>query len=103
LILNEVVEISEQQHYRPGKSGRLSGSTMLMSLFINDGSLHEFIKHLYRCHGVVTVADWRASPRNFLYEYSLDPVSQKIFTEKLGSLDRRAPRGEAKLLAFRSR
>ena len=43
---------------------------MLMSLFINDGSLHDFIKHLYRHHGVVTVADWHASAKNLLDQIS---------------------------------
>jgi hypothetical protein len=64
---------------------RLSESTMLISLFLSNGSLHPFIKELYRRHGIVTVGDWRASSRNLLAEGNLDPVSLKIFADKIGA------------------
>ena len=68
-------------HSRP----RLCESTMLISLFLNNGSLHPFIKELYRRHGIVTVRDWHACSRGLLAEGNLDPVSLKIFVDKVGA------------------
>lgn len=73
---------------------------MLISLFLNNGSLHPFIKELYRRHGIVTVGDWRACSRNLLAEGDLDPVSLKIFADKISMPPRPRVTGPSQVVPF---
>ena len=86
--VSNIVELSLRETGSSRSPPRLSESTMLISLFLSNGSLHPFIKEMYRRHGIVTVGDWRACSRDLLAEGNLDPVSLKIFADKIGTRPR---------------